>query len=323
MRLKPLFFIVTLLTVCPLVCQVTPEEEGFKTYRIEQESDTIEYYVRMPKDKEATHLFIHIQGSAPSPIWFKVNDICCGTTDIFNRNLIPKDYAYVMISKQGYSFSGKREEVPSDFWKKNTLDFRVNRVDQVIKHIQKNIFKPEKIVVVGTSQGCDVAAKLGTVNKDVTHLGFWASGGLNQLSEFLWNVRKDVYRGKITETESKKITDSLLNQFQEFYKNPTPDKIWDENSYLSYVSFSEPPLDNLLKLDIPIFVAIGSKDENVSIESAYLIPIEFMRHNKTNLSFNQYTNYDHGFVETKPDGSQVDQVDKVTREFFEWVENTN
>jgi esterase/lipase len=273
----------------------------------------------MPKEKKAKHLFVHVEGSYPMPINMRIDGICCASYDVFNPKLIPDDYAYVVIAKHGYSFYGEGNAAPKNYWKKKTLDFRVSRVDQVIKHIQAFVFDPDKIVVVGISQGCDVVAKLGTVNKDITHIGFWASGGHNQLTDFITMARKDVYRGKITEERAQVIVDSLLTQFDVMYKDPSPDKFWDDNSYLSYVSFSEPPLQSLLQIDIPLHVAIGTADENVPVESAYIIPIEFMKYGKTNLTFKHYKNYDHGFIEILPNGEQVDRFDEVTKEFFEWV----
>ena len=271
------------------------------------------------KKKKAQHLFVLVEGSYPMPINVKINGICCSSYDVFNPKLIPDDYAYVVIAKHGYTFYNEVNKTPKNYWKKKTLDFRVARVDQVIKHIQKFVFKPKNIVTVGISQGSDVVAKLGTINKDITHIGFWASGGHNQLTDFITMARKDVYRGKITEEKAQVIVDSLLTQFDSMYKDPSPNKFWDDNSYQSYVSFSVPPIQNLLKIDVPLHVAIGTADENVPVESAYIIPIEFMKYGKKNLTFRHYKNYDHGFVETLPDGQQVDRFDEVTKSFFEWI----
>ena len=293
--------------------QINPSEKGFDKYQIETENDTINFYIYNPKNITKKHFFIHIDGSYPAPLWIETNP-CCVTLDPFNYDLIPEEYAYVVISKHGFPFSDKEDfKTPKDFWKKNTLDFRVSRANQVIKYIQKNIFKPEEIVVVGTSQGTDVTAKLATINKDITKIGFWAGGGLPQLMEFIMFARKDAIAGKITEFEATKRIDSLLIQFEKMFENPTPEKMWDGNSYLSYVSFSEPPVANLLKLDIPIYVAIGTKDENVAVENSYIIPIEFIRHRKKNLTFRQFPNYDHGFVEKMEKGKEIDRFDKVTR----------
>lgn len=316
MKILLSFFLFPLL----LCGQTSPSKEGFLSKQIQLKNDTIDYFIRMPKKKKAKHLFVHIEGSYPMPINLKINGVCCSSYDVFNPKLIPEDYAYVVIAKHGYSFYQEHNNVPKNYWKKKTLDFRVSRVNQVINHIQKYMLDLDRIVVVGISQGSDVVAKLGTINKDITHIGFWASGGYNQLTDFITMARKDVYRGKISEEKAQVIVDSLLTQFDKMYKNPSPDKFWDDNSYLSYVSFSEAPIESLLKIDIPLHVAIGTADENVPVESAYSIPIEFMKKGKTNLTFRHYKNYDHGFVEILPNGDQIDRFDKVTKEFFEWVE---
>ena len=52
-------------------------------------------------------------------------------------------------------------------------------------------------------------------------------------------------------------------------------------------------LQNLLKIDKPIFVAMGTADKSVPIESIYLIPVEFIRKGKDNLTFNTYPNLSH------------------------------
>ncbi|SMO58195.1 alpha/beta hydrolase family protein [Gracilimonas mengyeensis] len=317
--LLPLCFLLLLI---PALCfaQITPGDKGFREYTIEAPNDTINFYLYAPRDLQKDHLFIHIDGSYPAPLWIETNP-CCSTMDPFSYNLIPDNYAYVVISKHGFPFSDKEDfTVPSNYWEKNTLDFRVERVNRVIKYIQQEIFQPENIVLVGTSQGTDVAAKLATLNKDVTHLGFWAGGGLPQLMEFIMFVRKDAIAGKISEVEATKRIDSLLVQFERMFQDPSPHKMWDGNSYLSYVSFSEPPVQHLLKLDIPIYVAVGTLDKNVAVENSYIIPVEFIRHRKKNLTFRQFPNYDHNFIEITETGQEIDQFDTVTKDFIQWLE---
>lgn len=314
-----ILFLLTLLSISQSFAQINPADKGFEEYSIKTANDTINFYIYNPKKIQKKHLFIHVIGSAPYPLWIETNP-CCVTLDVFNHKLIPEEYAYVIISKYGFAFSEKENfEIPPDFWKKNTLDFRVKRTNEVIKYIQNNLFEPEKIVTVGTSQGSDVVAKLATINKDITHIGFWSGGGLPQLMEFIMFARKEAIAGKISELEASQRIDSLLVQFEEMFENPSSKEMWEENSYLTYVSFSEPPVQNLLQLDIPIHVAVGTKDENVAVENAYIIPIEFIRHKKKNLTFRHYPNYDHDFIEKMENGEEIDRMDKVTREFIEWL----
>ena len=314
----------TIILICLITyfgfAQIAPADKGFEHYSIASNGDTINFFIRNPEGLDRKKLFIHVDGSYPAPLWIESSP-CCVTLDPFNYDLIPKEFAYVVISKHGFPFSAKENfKLPENYWIKNTLDFRVKRVNKVINYIQKYIFLPEEIVLVGTSQGTDVVAKLATINKDISKIGFWAGGGHTQLMEFIMFTRKEAISGKITEIEASKRIDSLLVQFKEMFKNPTPEKMWEGNSYLSYVSFSEPPLNHLLKLDIPIYMAIGSKDENVAIENAYIIPVEFIRQGKENLTFRHFPNYDHGFIEKLDDGTAIDRFDEVTLDFLKWIE---
>lgn len=321
MKIKFLFFLNIILLSGSLVgfAQLKPSKVGFKSYTIETKNDTIDFFIKNARGGVNKNLLIHVSGSWPSPLWIETKP-CCVTPDVFNYSLIPQDYAYVVISKYGFPFSDKENfTTPKGFWNKNTLDFRVERTNQVIKYIQENLFRPNKLAVVGTSQGTDVVAKLATINKSITHLGFWAGGGLPVLMEFIMFVRKDAIRGKITEEEATQKIDSLLIQFEKMFADPSPKKMWNENSYLSYVSFSEPPVQHLLKLDIPIYHAIGTADENVAIENAYIIPVEFIRNRKKNLTFKHFPNYDHSFIEKSADGNDIDRMDLVTKDFFKWL----
>lgn len=318
MKQKLPIALLTFLFGAAAYCQILPSDKGFTAYQIVTQHDTIDFYLYNPKNTTKKNLLVHIDGSYPAPLWIE-SDPCCVTLDPFNYKLVPEDYAYVVLSKHTFAFSGKEDfKVSRDFWKKNTLDFRVARVNKVIQFIQASLFKPERIAVVGTSQGTDVAAKLATINKDITHLGFWAGGGHTQLMEFILFVRKDAIAGKITEAQAAAKIDALLTQFKAMFDHPSPDQMWEDNSYLSYVSFSEPPVASLLKLDIPIFVAAGTKDENVAVENTYIIPVEFIRHGKNNLTFRHYPGYDHGFSE-KANGKEIDHFDEVSSDFFKWL----
>lgn len=320
MLIRFIYYIICLCSPLFLWAQkITPEKVGFQAYQIKEARDTIDFYIYQPDFTQQKDLFVFISGSYPAPLWIET-DPCCVTLDPFNYALIPDHYAYLVITKTGFGFSGPEGEIPPPFWAKQSLDFRAERADKVIKYVQEKLFQPRRIVVLGHSQGADVVAKLGTINPDISHIGFWGSGGANQLLDFVHFTRKAAHKGEITEQASVEIIDSLLNQFQQFYDDPNPNKYWDENSYQSYVSFSVPPVENLLKINVPIHMVIGTADENVSVESSYLVPLEFMRKAKKNLTFRQYANYDHGFVEVLPDGKEIDHWDEVTQEFFEWVE---
>lgn len=78
----------------------------------------------------------------------------------------------------------------------------------------------------------------------------------------------------------------------------------------------------MLQIEQPIFAAIGTKDQAVALESAYLIPIEFIRHRKNNLTFKVYPDLDHGFGKEIESGKFEEHWDDVFQDFLNWVNQT-
>ena len=99
-------FLIALFISCLGYAQLKPVEKGFESYKIESANDTIDFYIYNPKKLSKKHLFVFLDGSYPAPLWIETKP-CCVTLDIFNYDLIPEDYAYVVISKHGFSFSEK------------------------------------------------------------------------------------------------------------------------------------------------------------------------------------------------------------------------
>jgi esterase/lipase len=244
----------------------------------------------------------------------------------FDLDKIPSDYIFVVISKKGIPFlNEKKQFVPDEkFYANEGLDYRVWQGDEVIRDITKRmIIKPSKLVVIGHSEGSNVVAKLGHINKKVTHIGYWAGGANTQYYDFALMVQKKVQIGEIKQEEAINQLDSLFMAVKNIQKEPDNiNKDWWGNSYRRWSQFTFPSIDNLLKINKPIFVAVGTLDENVPFESSLLIPIEFARYNKTNLTYKMYKNYNHGFYK-KPEKEGdywSNEFMTVFEEFMKWVE---
>jgi esterase/lipase len=78
----------------------------------------------------------------------------------------------------------------------------------------------------------------------------------------------------------------------------------------------------LIKVTKPIFVAIAGKDESVPMESSLLIPIEFIRSKKDNLTFKIYPEYNHSFaIPPKSEDEEWSwEFMNVFEDFMKWVE---
>jgi len=331
---KKILLILCLLTSnIYLFGQKLKELENYKHHSIILKNDTINYYTYAKKSIDSINtIFLYIQGSSALPLYQikkEKGSISIVTTIPFDFATIPNNYLFVVIPRKGIPFSTKMDEplpIPKSYFENQTLEYRANKANLVINDLyKKHKCHINKIVVLGHSEGSDVVAKLGTINKKITHFGYWSGGGNTQFMDFVTFIRKDVDKGNLTEEQAKIKINSLFNDLTDIMANPNATgKFWqgNDNSYKRWSHFSEPPIDNLLQIDKPLFVAIGTKDQAVPVESAYLIPIEFIRHRKNNLTFKVYPELDHGFEKELNNGDFEDHWDDVFQDFLNWINET-
>ena len=297
---------------------------GFLEYKIPLDNDTITFYINNSK-KLPDKLVLYLQGTSPDPLFSIEKE-----NGIYNSYIwFPSDYkvldttySYVVIGKTGISTFLNDKQDYSKYHQSNSLENRVFQADTVINYISQNLLKSlQKVIVYGHSEGAPVAAKLATVNKKITHLGFWAGNVLPDFYDFILFERKDAWSGKISEQEAHENILETINSFQQIANNPKDVQADYKNDYTNkrWWSYSEPPLNNLLNINIPIFVQVATNDESAPIESSFILPLEFIRNGKTNLTFEVCIECDHGFQIEKENGEFVNKWPDVFNKFIDWT----
>ena len=327
-----IFFVLTSMLSLSVFSQNAPfypKIEEYKHFSIFKRNDTVNYHIYSKKElKETDGIILFIHGSGARPLFSITEEN--GSTNIessvpFNLEKIPETFAFVLVSKKCIPFlvENKNFEIPKCFYENEGLDYRVWQYNEVINQItKKQIKNPKKLIVIGHSEGSTVAAKLGTINKKITHIGYWSGGGNTQYYDFALFIRKELNEGKIDEETAKQRLESLFAKIKEIEAEPNSiSKFWLGNTYRRWSQFSESPVESLLKIDIPIFFAFGAKDVSVPIESALIIPIEFIRNQKDNLTFRLYPDYDHSFnkIPTNYNENRESRWMNVFDEFMEWT----
>lgn len=297
---------------------------GFTKKTIQQENDEqINFYIKGNEESQKPKpLFLYIIGSGPCSIFMK-NNKQIGSSIIFNFKEITEKYQLVVLTKPYIPFYiGDNFQVPQKYYETDSLDYQAKCNSLVIDFLIDNkLIDSSKIVVCGVSHGSDVASQIALINKNVTHLACIAGNGLLQTYNFINDVRKEYRNGNMSESEAEKQTQYLFTKFQKIYANPTSMKKWWGHTYKYWFSFfKESTLNRLLKLKIPIFFAKGTEDRSGCIEGTDIIPIEFIRHNKDNLTYKSYWGVNHMFQ--KNEEKQVESKHKtVTSDFWNWLEN--
>ncbi len=301
---------------------------GFQEFTIKSSPKNIHYYAYQGKKVKKTKLVLYIQGSDPSAQFsYRIKNGKTQKLRWFRNDFkqLSDEYLYVIVEKIGFErvFNEDKIKVPEIYYKENSLDTRVSRTNAVINKLNKK-YNFKKIIVYGHSEGAPVAAKLGTVNKSISHLGFWAGNALPDFYDFLMESRKRLAKGEVTDEEAQKQINETIDYFVNTVAKDKNNTKKDDFGYTNkrWWSYSEPPLNNLIKIDIPIFVQVGTQDKSAPIDTTYLIPLEFARLGKKNLTYKICVGCDHGF-NIKKSGKTIRKWGEIFKGFIAWTEGNN
>lgn len=156
----------------------------------------------------------------------------------------------------------------------------------IAAQLGSNAVSPPKfknVVLVGVSEGALPATKIAGQSHAITHLALIGSGGYS-MRKSLTTLKQRSAISFDVESGWKKITANPRSTEKDWYGNPY--RWWSDVMDID-------PLSDLLKLDIPIIVGIGEKDESVPVESALFLESKFKEANKNNLILKVYPESDH------------------------------
>lgn len=326
-----LFLLASFLSIAQKNSNPTIEDAlkdfDFIQGKVIQNKDTITYYLKNYKEKPK-NLVVFIQGTDANPIFsHAVKD---GKIEYFRwfgddfKNL-DSTYTFAIIPKPGMKgLYGEGEiSIPQTYYENNYLDYRVNQIDASINDIIKNhMVKPEKIVVYGHSEGATIGATLATINKKITHLGFWSGNVLNNFYEFSLFNRIESLQGKISDAQAHQNIMGILEWYKSVVKNPNATEL-DHFGYTNkrWSSYEKAPIDCLTEIDIPIYALFATEDESTPIETAYLLPIKFIEKRKENLTFEICFDCNHIYEKQMQDGQKSLWNEQFIK-FMEWTETT-
>jgi pimeloyl-ACP methyl ester carboxylesterase len=305
--------------------KITAKDFGFKEYKIFSKGDTIAFYTYQKTNLTPTSIYVSLPGSAAENIYSyhkdKDSSYWYNSLTTFDFSYLPDNYLFVIVAKPGFDFCGNGDSIiPEKYWDKTSLEDRVMRANVAINYIRKNIVKNAKeTVVFGYSEGFYVAAKLATINKTITHLGIGGGGGYNDFYDFLLFNQKSVLKNEMNADTAIKNNQKIISTLHQITLDSASTNFVYGYTYKRWASFSEPAIQNLVKLNIPIYQVHGYNDESTPVEDAYIVPLEFARLHKSNLTFKIYPNCDHSLIEHTKEGNEINHWDEMMKEFFNWV----
>lgn len=308
-------FIFLLSLLRPGSAQVSPSEKlGFRRFQLDLPVwGEVDYYVSTKKLDSTKPLLLYLDGSGPFPLYQKLEK-GFGSSVMLDVKKLAEHYHIVLISKPGIPFVDSlafnkelgypEYQEPAEYTQKLSLDWRVQTADAVLNEvIQKFKVDRKKICIMGISEGFQVGAKLATVNLNITHLMLFVGNGLNQFFDFIIQARMASSNGMETDS-TQKVVDSLFHAFAEINADPgNTTKQWYGHSYLRWSSFcNNIPLENIVSLNIPVYIVACSNDQNSAILGTDYLYLECLRLKKNNVTYKVYP-FDHSFNEFQIDAN--------------------
>lgn len=305
------------------------EYYGFMKFPVPYGSGAINAFVSS-RDNDFTKkkpIFLYVVSFGPVPI-FQKTERGISNCLFISPESINNDYYYAVITYPGVPFLSQGEpQVNAEYINTADLGGLSGANSAAIDWLSNQTWvSPGRVVVFGASSGADIAVKVATINRKITQLACVAGCGLTQMYNFITDVRKKVHSGDMDEKSGECEISELYHSFRDIFSDPTAkDKYWGGHTYkLWYSFFNEPPLENLLNLKIPILYAKGTEDASSAIEGIDILPLEFLRCGKENLTYKVYWGCDHSFkkvmVNASGDKIYVNMRTQVIEDFLQWLE---
>lgn len=296
------------------------------------------HVTKEPDTNRKKPLLLYLDGSGNWPIFYKKKSGKYGTSVSLDVKQYARDYHVVLISKPGvplsdslqYTDSG-REYYPtnSDYEARYSLAWRAESAAQAIDMLLKKLpVDTSRIIVMGYSEGSQVAPRVAVLNRRVTHVVCFVGNALDQFYDFLLEARLRVEKNEITSEQGQAIVDSLYTQYEKIYKAPTDTaQRWYGATYQKWASFGNTaPIESMLRLTIPILYVAGGRDRNQPILAMDYARLAFIRQGKTNLTYKVYPNCDHYMQEKQVVDGQtknLDRLDEAHQFALDWTNQPN
>ena len=259
---------------------------------------------------EKLPLVVCVQGSGSQSIFQEIDTpqgklIASGGPEAAVYRKCKNRVRILVVEKPGVEFlkqpsrPGSSDEGPEEFNREFTLDRWTEAVRAATIAAQKLPFiDNSKLLVLGHSEGGQIACEVSSVLENVTHVACMAGGGPTQMFDFL-EMAKSGTMYDPSKSPAERVED-FLNDWQKVLDNPKAhNKFILGHSHLRWSTFmSSSPVEAILKSNARVFIAQGTEDTNSLPASAKVLYAELLARGR-DVTYLEIEGADHAFM--KPD----------------------
>ncbi len=294
---------------------------------------TITFYLSQHvSDDKDMPVVVCIQGSGARSVFTKnENNHWCGTNHDDYLNPLNGRARLMLVEKPGVTLfdrgEGDASNCSQEFLLEHTLERWTEAINCAIKSAQKlpGISK-EKLLVVGHSEGAQVATHVAFTNPSVTHVARMAGNGPTQLFDLLLAMQKDcaLHSKDIPEDSpdyrtSTMATESVMHYWNEIVSDKDSiTKFMAGHPYRRWYSFcSNSPMADLLHCSAKLYMVHGTLDTSVPIVSFDVLLAELAAHNRL-FTWERIEGVDHSFNVMLDDIFVESRFPEVVQRIVDW-----
>lgn len=300
------------------------DEDTYQQYSTQDKlGRTITFYVT-PPGKYAQPLAVFLNGSGFGSVFYKKDGHIRGQYAYFEIIAALRGRArLVLVEKPGVKLFdtpktwGSCIGAPEKFLKEQTVERYTEAVNAAIRAAEQLPgVDTTRLLVMGHSEGAEMAAHIAGSNDSVTHVACLAGVGTSQLFDFVTMV-SDGTMDCPGKTPSDKI-EYTYQKWREIQTDPNSvTKFYEGHPYRRWYSFwSHTALDDLLKTQAKIYIAKGTADRSTSITAFEVVRSELLSHGKV-ITAERIEGADHGFRKKGVNGVE-DELPGLLRRVANW-----
>lgn len=233
----------------------------------------------------------------------------------------------VVVEKRGIEFTGGSEQhgnaegASREYHEHATWEGRVGdgclALDALLDH---PMVDASLVLALGHSEGGDIAAGVAAVRDDVTHVAVLAGAGGCQWAELVMLLRHDLREEGLGETEIEEAVQQLFDDYRAIMAAPdSVDDLFYGHAYRRWSSFGRrTPTESLVDAKAAIYLAQGTTDNAVPIESFDHVVVELLRRGRADVTVRRYPGADHGFA--TPDDVEQNGILEALDAAVAWCE---
>ncbi len=251
---------------------------------------------------EKRPLLVYVEGSGAQSLFYELEDgrLAVGMFGPV-AGLAGEDYHVAAVEKRGVRFGemgsyGAATVASEEYAAHATLANRAADVRLLVEALTADPrVDASRVVLLGHSEGADVVAAAAADNPAVTHVVFLSGGGPMQFYDFFLLRRKRMRAAG----ESPEAIEAAVEQLQDEVRAVLADpdsttKLFLGHAHRRWSTFAtQAPADGLVRAPARIFLAHGSEDTSVPVESFDFLVVRLLVAGHPDVTVRRYPGRDH------------------------------